>query len=1463
MKQKFSLLSFLAIAASTQLQAANLTWDPSQTPLTPSGGTGTWDLSSTFWSNGATDAAWSATTGLLNIATFGGTAGTVTLGTNLGAKGLVFGAAGYTITGSTLTLGTSGINASGLSSGTTTISSNLTLASGGQAWNVGAGSTLALTTGTFTHSAGATLNLSGAGTVAASMTGVSNTNGILGSWATVGSGTSTRYATLSGGNLIGYTGATTASTSGSAWGGIPSGGTGAINYDITISGTPGATGLNRNVNTIRYTGSGMTQGGNTNALLLNTNGIMNAGTGTLVIGGAANQFSIAASSTATNEMVLAAANANITINATMVNNGANASGVTVTGPGTVTLVGNNTFTGNLVINSGTLAAGTGQGSTPTASNLGALQPAANRNIIINDGGTLSLTGGNVLGTGGSTNTLSNTSLVVNSGGVFQTGLNGSGAGWWNKIGATTLNGGTIHVGSGANTGAFQGLALIGNVTVAGNSVSTIDNYAASNSASNGVHLGQNATAGQIITFDVADVTGSSASDLNVSTKLLNTSSTLTASGLTKIGAGTMTLSATNAYTGATTISAGTLQIGNGTTDGSISTSSGITNNGALVYNLIGSQSYANNIGGSGTLTKAGAGSLTLSGTNTYAGATTVDAGTLAVNGSLTSNIGVNSGGIITGTGTTTGSLTLNAGSTFSGNTSGILTANGVTFTNATNLIFNGATTNGSTYDLFNYGLGGVSGLGNVTSTFRATLFDDTANTKVTATVSTGSRTWNTTDGTWESGGSGTNWQEGDLKYFDGDTVTFGNPASASNVNLVGTLLPAGTVTVNNTNAYTFSGSGSIGGTASLAKSGSGDLTISNTNIYSGGTTLTAGTINANSASALGNGAIVVNGGTLNANNASALGVSAITVNGGTLNVNNATGLGTGALTMTGGALDNTSGSAKTLTTNNAQNWNGDFAFTGSSDLNMGTGNVTVGGTGTRTVTVNTGTLTVGKISSASQDFTKDGAGTLAITTAAASTIGGTLNVANGILQFNTGSTSGTTSDLTATGLTGSGTIANGGGVERWLIITNATDNNFAGTLANGATGALGFSKQGAGTMTLSGSNSYTGTTTVGGGTLVINGANTGTGTAVNVGANTLVLGNANALGAASTINVSNGATLRIATDGGDTAYSTNFGTGTTLNVVLDRATAGAGVDHALGGATYGGGTVNFTSGANVTSGTASVSYSSLSLTAGTAQTTLLNPTNTTVAIGSVTIGLNNQAKTLGLGGTSAGNEVSGSITNGVGTVAVTKSNTSTWTLSGNSTYTGATTVSAGTLLVNGSLGDTAVSVSAVSGTATLGGSGTIGTTAASLTVSANGILAPGNSPGTLTVNGSTTLDSGSTFAYQYTGGGSAADLVDVNGTLSITSGALLTLEDLGAYNEGDKFTLFAYDSLVGSFDSYLDDTTYTFNGGEWMFDYNDTTAGLNGGSGTNYITITAVPEPAAALLGGLGMLALLRRRRDS
>ena len=65
----------------------------------------------------------------------------------------------------------------------------------------------------------------------------------------------------------------------------------------------------------------------------------------------------------------------------------------------------------------------------------------------------------------------------------------------------------------------------------------------------------------------------------------------------------------------------------------------------------------------------------------------------------------------------------------------------------------------------------------------------------------------------------------------------------------------------------------------------------------------------------------------------------VTLSAGQLNINHATALGTGTFTISGGTIDNTSGGSITESNNNAQAWNGDFTFTGSNALNLGTGAV--------------------------------------------------------------------------------------------------------------------------------------------------------------------------------------------------------------------------------------------------------------------------------------------------------------------------------------------------------------------------------------------------------------------------------------------------------------------------------------------------------------------------------------------
>lgn len=286
---------------------------------------------------------------------------------------------------------------------------------------------------------------------------------------------------------------------------------------------------------------------------------------------------------------------------------------------------------------------------------------------------------------------------------------------------------------------------------------------------------------------------------------------------------------------------------------------------------------------------------------------------------------------------------------------------------------------------------------------------------------------------------------------------------------------------------------------------------------------------------------------------------------------------------------------------------------------------------------------------------------------------------------------------------------------------------------------------------------------------------------------------------------------------------------------------------------FGSGTHGLGSGTITISGTVNMGdthYSSLSGT--------ITLTGGTINYGAArTITVNNTANTIN-------STVAGAST------SLTKAGAGTLVFGGTNTYTGQTIINAGTLSLAASgsidnssgvlLGGGTFDVSAKAGGYTVGNLSGSGNVLGALTIST--ALSPGTSPGTINF-ADLSLASSATCTFDLTGGGTAADLANVSGTLVIDD-ATLDLVQLGTYTVGDKFTLFAYDTgnLTGAFDGLSDGSTFTGAGGLWQIDYADPNPGLNGGSGDSFVTITAIPEPAAALLGVIGMITLLRRRRS-
>ena len=402
-------------------------------------------------------------------------------------------------------------------------------------------------------------------------------------------------------------------------------------------------------------------------------------------------------------------------------------------------------------------------------------------------------------------------------------------------------------------------------------------------------------------YGIAGATG-----LNVAGALLTSASTYTG--------GLLIVSNTNSYTGTTNISVGTLQIGNaaalphgpgagvvqvgdlGTLDlgrfsptlNGLNGGGTVTNSGSGSVNLTLGDGNASSAftgvlqNGSGTLalTKIGNGALSLSGTNTYTGGTTIDAGVLSLPTFASYALGtgpitVNSGGMLTTDRTNMANPLVLNGGVLQGTNGWGESWNGPITLAATSTV---DAQYGMTFSNIVSGPGGlvVTGGGPLTltasNTFTGvTTINSGGNLLLANPNALGMSTLDTSGAGVLSFGSLTNVVFGGLQ--GSGNLVLGNASSADMALTVG----------GNNTSTTFSGSlGDLNGGGSLTKIGTGTLNLGGNNTYGGGTTLNAGVLQLGNAGALGSGGLIVNGGELDLNGNSINLPSSLVGSGGTI-----------------------------------------------------------------------------------------------------------------------------------------------------------------------------------------------------------------------------------------------------------------------------------------------------------------------------------------------------------------------------------------------------------------------------------------------------------------------------------------------------------------------------------------------------------------------------------------------------
>jgi autotransporter-associated beta strand protein len=570
----------------------------------------------------------------------------------------------------------------------------------------------------------------------------------------------------------------------------------------------------------------------------------------------------------------------------------------------------------------------------------------------------------------------------------------------------------------------------------------------------------------------------------------------TLSGMSSIGATTVsggTLIVTGVLTSGFTINSGaTLQIGNGGTSGSVI--GNVTNNGFFAVNRSDIYSFAGVISGTGAFQQFGIGTTALTGATTYSGGTTIASGTLQIGaggttGSIAGNVADNGAlvfnrsdavtfsGVISGTGSVSqsgpGTLLLSGSNTYTGGTvvtsgtlQGIVPAGGALAINGGNYILGG----------FSYAIGPLSGTGGtITGNQGFLTTNSNINTTLAASIVGADQLTKTGNGTLTLTG-GNNFFADPGIVISGGAVQIGNGGTSGSVG--GNITANGSLIFNRSDTSTYAGR--IYGSGTVQQAGSGTLILTgNSNQFAGTTIISAGTLQ------IGNGgAAAVLPGNIVDNSVLAFDVFG-PFSAGPIS-------GSGSVQQTG--------TSTTTTLLGANTYTGGTVVNGGT-LQLGTG-ASLAPSGP--LTVNSGTFdlngqnqTVGIISG-SGGFIALSNATLTTNTGANSTYAGQFTgIINtgGLIKTGTGTLTLTNSSIINSMTIAGGAIQLGNGGTNGLLINNITDNGMlifnrsdAVQFNNLISGSGSVTKLGAGALSLSGSNLYTGVTTVNAGTLNVTGS---------------------------------------------------------------------------------------------------------------------------------------------------------------------------------------------------------------------------------------------------------------------------------------------------------------------------------------------------------------------------------------